>query len=87
MVRNRIDILKFDDFPGGLKDKNPIDNSALENSPPDPAERPGNGVTGRRTEPGKHAHTFRMTLVSRDKLPQTILIFNTFIILLLYRLL
>ena len=29
-----------------------------------------NRVTGRRTEPGKHAHAFRMTLVGRDKLPQ-----------------
>ena len=60
-------------FGGGLKDKNPIDNSAFEKSPGnpvDPAERPGNGVTGRRTEPGKHAHAFRMTLVGRDKLPQ-----------------
>ena len=32
---------------------------------------PWNGVTARRSEPGKHAHTFRMTLVSKDKLPQT----------------
>ena len=44
--------------------------------PPDPADPadpadPPFGVTARRTEPGKHAHTFRMTLVSRDKLPQT----------------
>mgnify|MGYP000375515026 CR=1 FL=1 len=61
MVRKPIEILKFDDFLKRLKDKNPIDNSACENSP---AERRGNGVTGRRTEPGKHAHTFRMTLVS-----------------------
>ena len=74
MVRNLIEILKFDDFPkGGLKDKNPIENSAFEKSPADSPERPGfhgNGVTGRRTEPGKHAHAFRMTLVGRDKLPQ-----------------
>ena len=39
--------------------------------PPDARGSAGNGVTGRRTEPGKHAHTFRMTLVSKDKLPQT----------------
>ena len=73
MVRKPIDILKFDDFLKRLKDKNPIENLALENSPGNPrgAPRiPANGVTGRRTEPGKHAHAFRMTLVSKDKLLQ-----------------
>ena len=53
-----------------MKDKNLIETSAFENSPADAPERRGNGVTGRRTEPGKHAHAFRMTLVSKDKLPQ-----------------
>ena len=59
---------------GGLKDKNLIENSAFEKSlrgAPRMPRIPANGVTGRRTEPGKHAHAFRMTLVGRDKLPQT----------------
>ena len=30
----------------------------------------GNGDTAGRSEPGNRAHTFRMTLVSKDKLPQ-----------------
>ena len=30
----------------------------------------GSGVTARRTETGNRAHAFRMTLVSKDKLPQ-----------------
>ena len=59
-------------FLGGLKDKNPIENSAFEKSPGKSRGSRGNGVTGRRTEPGKHAHAFRMTLVGKDKLPQNI---------------
>ena len=35
---------------------------------------PRNGVTGLRSDPTYRAHTFRMTLVSKDKLPQIITI-------------
>ena len=30
----------------------------------------GSGDAARSSEPGKHAHTFRMTLVAQGKLPQ-----------------
>ena len=66
-------ILKFVNFLGRLKVIFAIKGGHFKDTPSDARRMPAiriNGVTGRRTEPGKHAHAFRMTLVGRDKLPQ-----------------